>query len=88
MDIEVESTGLARGALPDSCALVIFGASGDLAHRKLFPALYSLHRQRLLPERLAILGFALATWVDDGFDTAFGIEGLPGAYEWLLLDEM
>ena len=36
--------------------MVIFGASGDLAHRKLLPALYSLTRDRLLPSRFAIVG--------------------------------
>ncbi|HZM00945.1 MAG TPA: glucose-6-phosphate dehydrogenase [Planctomycetota bacterium] len=44
------------GRLPDPCALVIFGASGDLTHRKLVPALYALERQGLLPEGLAIVG--------------------------------
>ena len=67
MEFAVESTGLARGTPPQSCILVIFGASGDLAHRKLFPALYSLHRQELLPKPLSILGFAHGTWDDDGF---------------------
>jgi glucose-6-phosphate 1-dehydrogenase len=36
--------------------LVIFGASGDLTHRKLIPALFELYRQKLLPEQFAILG--------------------------------
>ncbi|MDO9612918.1 MAG: hypothetical protein Q7J86_00135, partial [Bacteroidota bacterium] len=36
--------------------LVIFGASGDLTKRKLIPALYELHTQQLLPEKLAVLG--------------------------------
>lgn len=43
---------------PDSCTLVLFGATGDLTRRKLVPALYSLSLQRLLPERFAILAFA------------------------------
>jgi len=38
--------------------LVIFGASGDLTHKKLFPALYALACRRLLPERFAVLGSA------------------------------
>lgn len=67
MDFQVDSTGLARGNPPDPCLLVVFGASGDLAHRKLFPALYSLHRQRLLPQPLAIIGFAHGEWDDAGF---------------------
>jgi len=40
------------------CLLVIFGASGDLTRRKLIPALYALHRHRLLPEPFAVVGFA------------------------------
>ena len=34
--------GLALRRTPDPCALVIFGASGDLTHKKLMPALYAL----------------------------------------------
>lgn len=41
---------------PEHHILVIFGASGDLAYRKLIPALYDLHKQKLLPERFAVLG--------------------------------
>jgi glucose-6-phosphate 1-dehydrogenase len=40
------------------CALVIFGASGDLTKRKLLPALYNLKRQQLLPEGFAVVGAA------------------------------
>ncbi|MFW5752457.1 MAG: glucose-6-phosphate dehydrogenase [Planctomycetota bacterium] len=40
------------------CQIVIFGASGDLAHRKLLPALFQLHRDGLLPPCFRILGFA------------------------------
>jgi len=38
--------------------LVVFGASGDLTRRKLFPALYSLAVRRLLPERFGVIGVA------------------------------
>ena len=38
------------------CAIVIFGATGDLTHRLLMPALYNLSRWKLLPDKLAILG--------------------------------
>ncbi len=37
---------------------VIFGASGDLTHRKLVPALYQLHRKGRLPEQMRVVGFA------------------------------
>jgi glucose-6-phosphate 1-dehydrogenase len=67
MELAAESTGLARGAPPNPCVLVIFGASGDLAHRKLIPALYALQRQRLLPAPIAIVGFALDAWSDEDF---------------------
>jgi glucose-6-phosphate 1-dehydrogenase len=47
----------AAGAAPaPAAALVIFGASGDLTHRKLVPALYALERDGLLPTHLQILG--------------------------------
>ena len=39
-------------------ALVIFGASGDLTKRKLFPAIYNLALSRLLPEHFAAVGVA------------------------------
>jgi glucose-6-phosphate 1-dehydrogenase len=35
---------------------VIFGATGDLARRKLFPGLFRLYRSRMLPERFAVIG--------------------------------
>lgn len=44
--------------IPEGCALVIFGASGDLTRRKLLPALYALMCDGLLPERFAVIGFA------------------------------
>ncbi|HJU56150.1 MAG TPA: hypothetical protein VJ715_16325, partial [Pyrinomonadaceae bacterium] len=42
----------------DPCTVVIFGASGDLAKRKLLPALYRLVQERLLPAEFAIVGLA------------------------------
>src|SRR5436853_6434065 len=50
--------GIDREQMPDPLALVIFGATGDLAHRKLVPALYSLAASTLLPEQLPVVGFA------------------------------
>ena len=40
----------------ETCAVVIFGATGDLTRRKLMPALFHLRRHGLLPEDFAILG--------------------------------
>lgn len=42
----------------DPCILVIFGATGDLTARKLFPALYNLQREGLLPSSFCCLGVA------------------------------
>jgi glucose-6-phosphate 1-dehydrogenase len=47
--------------------LVVFGASGDLAHRKLIPALYHLAYQNLLPPNFSILGFARTKYNDEEF---------------------
>ena len=41
---------------PPSCAIVIFGANGDLTKRLIVPALYNLARTGMLPERLALIG--------------------------------
>ena len=50
-------------------SLVIFGASGDLARRKLIPALWSLYAARTLPEPFAIIGTARTAMTDDEFRT-------------------
>ena len=59
--------GLGARRAPEPCVLVVFGASGDLTHRKIFPALYSLARRKLLPEKFAIVGAARSDWTDDEF---------------------
>jgi glucose-6-phosphate 1-dehydrogenase len=59
--------GLRLRKTPDPCALVIFGASGDLTHKKLMPALYALMVRRLLPPRFAIVGVARTEGTDDEF---------------------
>lgn len=48
--------GVTPGERPEPCLVVIFGSRGDLARRKLWPALYNLAAERRLPERYAILG--------------------------------
>ena len=45
-------------APPGPCAMVVFGASGDLTARLLVPALYNLSRTRLIPENFALIGVA------------------------------
>jgi glucose-6-phosphate 1-dehydrogenase len=51
----------------DSLMYVIFGASGDLAKRKLVPALYSLFVQKLLPEKFVLLGVSRSPLTDEAF---------------------
>ena len=70
---EQQPNPLAEGLLvrrvPDPCALVIFGASGDLTHKKLMPALYSLAFRHLLPLHFAIVGVARTDGSDDEYRT-------------------
>lgn len=49
------------------CIIVIFGASGDLAKRKLLPAIYGLAKEKLLPEQFALMGFARTAMDDAGY---------------------
>ncbi len=58
---------LQRAGRPDPCALVLFGATGDLAQRKLFPALYELARAELLPPEFAVACFSRSTRDDAAF---------------------
>lgn len=51
--------------------LVIFGATGDLAHNKLIPALFSLYRNKQLPDDFFIFGFARRELTDDAFAELF-----------------
>jgi len=56
---------LPRTRVPEPCAVVLFGATGDLTHRKLVPALYHLGRGGNLPGEFAVVGFARRDWTDD-----------------------
>ncbi|MBK5291840.1 MAG: glucose-6-phosphate dehydrogenase [Acidobacteriia bacterium] len=49
------------------CALVIFGANGDLTHRKLMPALYQLALERRLPAGFAVIGNSRTEMSDEQF---------------------
>ncbi|QRN96048.1 glucose-6-phosphate dehydrogenase [Archangium violaceum] len=53
-----EGDPLVRAGRPDPCTMVLFGATGDLAQRKLFPALFELARQRQLPDNFAVVAFS------------------------------
>jgi glucose-6-phosphate 1-dehydrogenase len=58
--IRLERTG-------EPCTIVIFGATGDLAKRKLVPALFKLVQQRLVPAEFAVLGLGRTPMDDDGY---------------------
>jgi glucose-6-phosphate 1-dehydrogenase len=49
------------------CGLVIFGVTGDLARKKLMPAVYDLANRGLLPPGFSLVGFARREWADQDF---------------------
>ncbi|MGH3545732.1 MAG: glucose-6-phosphate dehydrogenase, partial [Mycobacteriales bacterium] len=53
--------------VPEPCAVVMFGVTGDLAQRKLIPAVYDLAHRGLLPPGFVMVGFARRDWNDDDF---------------------
>jgi glucose-6-phosphate 1-dehydrogenase len=52
---------------PDDQDVVVVGATGDLAARKLIPALYNLHKEELLPGGCDVIGVAPLDWDDARF---------------------
>jgi glucose-6-phosphate 1-dehydrogenase len=74
-----------RQARPaDPCAMVIFGAGGDLTKRLVMPSLYNLERTKLLPENFALIGVDLApgtaeSWRDHLYDMLKSFVGNPAA---------
>jgi glucose-6-phosphate 1-dehydrogenase len=72
---------------PDPCSLVIFGVTGDLAHRKLMPALYDLGCHGVLPFGTTIVGYGRQAFTDDEFrallqssiDDHYGEEAIDGS---------
>lgn len=56
-----------RGLRSGPCAMVIFGAGGDLTKRKLMPALYNLAKSNLLPEQFAIIGVSIESYSSEQF---------------------
>jgi len=64
---EVTTSTQRTGRLGDPCAMVIFGAAGDLTRRKLIPALYNLAKSQLLSREFAVVGVARTQMSDDDF---------------------
>ena len=69
---KVSQETLGRQAPP--CAMVIFGAGGDLTKRKLIPALYNLAKGKLLPQEFAIIGVSREQFSSDDFRQRTGQE--------------
>ncbi|HEV8535762.1 MAG TPA: glucose-6-phosphate dehydrogenase [Candidatus Limnocylindria bacterium] len=59
--------GLRLSRIPEPSTIVIFGGSGDLAQRKLIPALYNLALQRLLPATFSVVGTARRPLTDEQY---------------------
>ena len=59
--------GLRLERVPDPSILVLFGATGDLAHRKVIPALYHLWRTNLLPHEFVLLAVGRREYDDGAF---------------------
>ena len=49
------------------CSMVLFGVTGDLARKKLLPAIYDLANRGLLPPGFSLVGFARRDWADQDF---------------------
>ena len=56
-----------RAKVAEPCAMVIFGATGDLTARKLVPALYNLLTSKLLNEHFVVIGIGRRAYTDDAF---------------------
>lgn len=59
--------GIRLHRTPEPCAMVIFGASGDLTERKLIPALYYLYREHLLPPGFSAIGCGRTPFTDEAY---------------------
>jgi glucose-6-phosphate 1-dehydrogenase len=64
-DVNPLREGLRLERVPDPSTLVLFGATGDLAHRKVIPALYQLWRTNLLPHEFVILAIGRRDYDDE-----------------------
>ncbi|OLB89217.1 MAG: hypothetical protein AUI12_02940 [Acidobacteria bacterium 13_2_20CM_2_57_6] len=65
-------SGSVYGSVAEPCTVVLFGASGDLAKRKVIPAMYDLAIHDGLGPRYAIVGFARTPMSEDAFRSALG----------------
>jgi glucose-6-phosphate 1-dehydrogenase len=66
-DVNVLREGLRLEKVPDPHVVVLFGATGDLSHRKIFPALAQLWRTNLLPADWGLLAVGRRPYDDETF---------------------
>jgi len=66
-DVNPLRAGLRLERVPDPCAFVLFGATGDLAHRKVVPAIYQLWRTNLLPPEFSLVAVARRPYTNESF---------------------
>ena len=62
-----DSRDLRLPRIAGPCSLVIFGVTGDLAQKKLLPAVYDLANRGLLPPSFGLTGFARRDWTQERF---------------------
>jgi len=55
------------GGPAEPCAMVLFGAGGDLTKRKLLPAIYNLAKGKLLPDNFALIGVSIEQFTNEDF---------------------
>jgi glucose-6-phosphate 1-dehydrogenase len=60
------------GSVVEPCTVVLFGASGDLAKRKVIPAMFDLAVHKALGARYAIIGFSRTPMTDESFRSNIG----------------
>jgi glucose-6-phosphate 1-dehydrogenase len=66
-DLNPLRKGLRLESVPEPCAFILFGATGDLAHRKVIPAIYQLWRTNLLPAEFSLVAVARRPYTDEAF---------------------
>ncbi len=69
---DTNRSGSLYGGMAEPCAVVLFGASGDLAKRKVIPAMFDLANHNSLGSRYVIVGFARTPMSDENFRATTG----------------
>src|SRR5689334_5962806 len=72
MPADPVSSNVSYGGANEPCAIVLFGASGDLAKRKVIPALFDLAAHDSLGSRYSVVGFARTAMNDETFRDVAG----------------